>query len=80
MTVYVYLSRRNLLALLSKLDRRAQGEMSACTIIKRDHKHPVFPQSDPVIHVTAVEDEHYYTERAPGYVVPADDPDLKGPR
>ena len=78
MTVQVYLSRRNLLVLLRKLDRRAQGEQTASTVIKRDDKHPIFPQSHPVIQVTAVEDEHYYINRSPGYVLPVDNPDLDG--
>lgn len=78
MSVHLYLSRRNLLVLLRKLDRRAQGEQTASTIIKRDDKHPLFPQTDPVIHVTAVEDEHYYITRSPGYVMPVDNPDRNG--
>lgn len=69
----VYLSRRNLLTLLSKLDRRAAGEKTHCTIIKSDTEHPVYPSSD-VITVTAVEDSEYYTDRLPGEVLPADTP------
>lgn len=64
----VYLSRRNLLTLLSKLDRQADGEDTGCTIIKRDTQHPVYPQSMNMIAVIALEDEEYYTERSPGYV------------
>ena len=67
----VYLTRRNLLALLSKLDRVAAGETSACTIIKQDRVHPVYPCSD-VIEVTAVEDKDYYTDREAGEVHPSD--------
>lgn len=70
----VYLSRRNLLTLLSKLDRSKAGESTACTIIKNDNVHPKYPQTMPSIMVTALEDEAYYTERQPGPVHPADEP------
>lgn len=73
----IYLSRRNLLTLLSKLDRVAAGEESACTLEKRDSIHPVFPQTMDYCAVTAVEDKDYYADRKPGAVVPEDDPDLK---
>lgn len=73
----VYLSRRNLLALLSKLDRNKEAKgVSQCTIIKRDKVHPLYPCSDG-IQVTAVEDEEYYTDRLPGDVHPEDHPYLK---
>jgi hypothetical protein len=52
----VYLTRRNLLTLLSKLDRRAKGEDTVCTIIKQDINHPRYPCTD-VIAVTAFEDD-----------------------
>lgn len=71
----IYLSRRNLLTLLSKLDRAANGEQTECTIIKSDTKHPRYPQSiDAYVAVIAVEDKDYYTERAPGEVHPSDEP------
>lgn len=73
MPVQVYLSRRNLLTLLSKLDRQQAGEATACTIIKNDDKHPKYPQSAKSIIVTAVEDEEYYTNRQPGPVHPSDE-------
>lgn len=69
----VYLSRRNLLTLLSKLDRKAAGEMTFCTVIKNDNKHPKYPQSMPSISVIAVEDEEYYTDRKPGVMNPSDE-------
>lgn len=69
----VYLSRRNLLALLSKLDRVKAGGTSGRTIIKTDDKHPKYPQSTQVIFVTALEDEEYYTDRRPGPMHPADE-------
>jgi hypothetical protein len=66
METQIYLSRRNLLALLSKLDRKAAGEESYCTIIKRDNLHDKYPQSMSSCRVTAVEDEEYYTTREAG--------------
>lgn len=70
----VYLSRRNLLSLLSKLDRKALGEQTTCTIIKYDTANDKYPQTMPKIAVTAVEDTQYYADREPGEVHPADDP------
>jgi hypothetical protein len=68
----VYLSRRNLEALLSKLDRKANGEETACTIVKRDNVHPVYPQTMEEIAVIAVEDDAYYAHRRAGDVYPDD--------
>jgi hypothetical protein len=70
----VYLSRRNLLTLLSKLDRKAAGDETACTLIKRDSAHPKYPQSMDRIIVTAVEDTDYYVDRPAGDVFHLDDP------
>ena len=70
----VYLSRRNLLTLLSKLDRAAQGEPTYCALIKNDTDHPRYSQGMSQIKVVAVEDEDYYTDRIPGAVHPADTP------
>lgn len=75
----VFLSRRNLLTLLSKLDRRANGEETLCTVIKNDNMHDVYPQTMESIEVIAVEDEEYYTNRNAGWVLPQDDPGI-GPR
>lgn len=71
----VYLTRRNLLTLLSKLDRAAKGEGTQRTIIKQDTVHPKYPCSD-VIEVTAVEDADYYGDREAGEVLPVDSPKL----
>lgn len=73
-TAKVYLSRRNLLTLLSKLDRKANGEETMCTLYKQDAVHKKYPQSHPFIQVTAVEDEEYYTDREAGNVHPKDEP------
>ena len=70
----VCLSRRNLLTLLSKLDRQAAGEQTACTLIKNDNQHPMFPQTMQRIEVIAVEDDVYYADRASGEVYPDDCP------
>ncbi|WP_136525494.1 hypothetical protein [Geomonas ferrireducens] len=73
----VYLSRRNLLTLLSKLDRRASGQQTACTIVKRDNANRLYPQTMKNIEVIAVEDEEYYKERDPGPVLDVDTPARK---
>jgi hypothetical protein len=70
----VYLSRRNLLTLLSKLDRKAAGESTECTILKFDNTHSRFPQSMQSIAVIAIEDAEYYQERDAGSVHPKDTP------
>jgi hypothetical protein len=69
----VYLTRRNLITLLSKLDRQAAGEFTTCTLVKQDTKHALYPCTD-VIAVTAVEDADYYTDREPGEVLIVDEP------
>lgn len=70
----VFLSRRNLLTLLSKLDRAARGDLTACTLVKNDNTHPKYPQTMPSIMVTAIEDDLYYADREAGNVHPHDDP------
>ena len=74
--VQVYLSRRNLLTLLSKLDRKKKGEETKCTIIKRDNQHTTHSQNVEEVIVTAVEDEVYYADRPAGAMLPADDPQI----
>ena len=71
----LYITRRNLLTLLKKLDRVKHGGASELTIIKQDTIHPKYPCSD-VIAVTAVEDDAYYTERQPGRMLPEDEPNV----
>ena len=63
----VYLTRRNLLTLLNKLDHVRDGGESTCGIVKQDTKHKKYPCSDVIV-VQALEDEEYYTDRAPGPV------------
>ena len=66
MSNVVQLSRRNLLTLLSKLERRERGEVTAATLVKGDGTV-----------VIAVSDEEYYSKREPGPVHPSDDPENK---
>lgn len=76
-TSKVYLSRRNLLTLLSKLDRDAAGEETACTLIKVKQKDgTAYNQTMNEIMVIAVQDEDYYPaqNRAAGEVHPLDTP------
>jgi len=70
----IYLTRRNLLTLLSKLDRKAKGEETQCTLIKSDNVHPKYPQTLQSVMVTAVEDKDYYFEREAGLVLKVDEP------
>lgn len=69
----VYVSRRNLLTLLSKLDRKKVGEATACTLIKVNNK-PSYQNTLKETALIAVDDEQYYQEAAPGMVHPSDDP------
>lgn len=60
----IYLTRRNLLTLLNKLDRASKGEETARTIWKRNTKHPKFPSD--LAEIVAIEDDQYYTDRQAG--------------
>lgn len=68
MTERIFLTRRNLQTLLNKLDRTAKDDPSACTILKLDNQHPVYPQTMSCCIVSAVEDDEYYIDRDPGVV------------
>ena len=66
-SVVVYLSRRNLLTLIKKLDANIEKPgTSKALLVKRDNEHPTHPQSHSTIYVQAVEDSEYYTDREPG--------------
>lgn len=80
-TPKIYLSRRNLMALLSKLDRDAAGESTYCSIIKYQQLSPHYKQTMKVIMVTAVQDEDYYTDqaRSAGEMHPDDEKNLPKP-
>lgn len=66
MSVRLYLTRKNLETLLTKLD----NPLSARTIIKSDTEHPVYPLTgtDSVI-ITALENFEYYTDREAGVMM-----------
>jgi hypothetical protein len=70
----IYLSRRNLLTLLSKLDRFEQGQETRCAIVK--YANPLDPYCNTIdeVMVIAVPDEKFYTQRAPGVMHPLDEP------
>lgn len=73
----VYLSKRNLLTLLSKLERDANGEETACTLLKyRQKDGAAYNQTMDAIMVIAVQDEDYYPaqNRSAGEVHPLDEP------
>lgn len=60
-TSKIYLSRRNLLTLLGKLDRVAAGGDSTCCIIKTQGPEPEYQQTMREIAVFAIDDEEYYS-------------------
>ena len=73
----VYLSRRNLLTLLAKLDRLAEGDHTECAIIKSDDAHPKYPQTMKSIMVVAIEDDEYYIDRNAGEMHPKEEASLE---
>jgi hypothetical protein len=68
----LFLSRRNLLTLINKLDRnRNGGPKSACSLIfSPEPDHPRCP-TNVEITVTAVEDDQKYLDRRAGRVMDA---------
>lgn len=77
----VYLSRRNLEALLSKLDREEAGESTHCAIVKYKQPSPEFQQTMSAIMVIAVPDDDYYEaqNRPAGVMHPSDEVNLTVP-
>lgn len=77
----IYLSRRNLEALLSKLDRLEVGEETACAIIKVQGGTEEYKQTMKSIKVIAVPDDLYYAamNRPAGMMHPADELRLSTP-
>ena len=69
----IYLSRRNLLTLLSKLDRQAAGDATACAIIKSANPADPYCNTIDQVMVIAVPDDEFYTNRSPGAMHPADE-------
>lgn len=83
----VFLSKSNVNALLSKLNRVRNGESSHCTLIKRDTIHPLYPCTyetavtavedttridDIAFLIYVVDDSNYYAERSAGEIHPKD--------
>ena len=69
----INLSRRNLLTLLSKLDRQAAGEATACAIIKSANPADPYCNTIDQVMVIAIPDEKFYTNRQPGVMHPLDE-------
>ena len=69
----IYLSRRNLLALLSKLDRLENGDETACAIIKSANPADPYCNTIDQVMVIAIPDEKFYTNRQPGAMHPLDE-------
>lgn len=72
----LYLSKRNLLTLLSKIERFENGQETACSLVKyRNDKGP-YVQTDDAVLVIAVPDKFYYEsqDRIAGDVHPLDNP------
>lgn len=69
----LYLSKRNLLTLLSKLERLEQGDQTACAIVK--YANPTDPYCNTMdsVMVIAIPDNEFYTNRAPGAMHPLDE-------
>lgn len=79
----IYLSRRNLVALLSKLDRLEAGEDTACTIIKHRNPEAVeYQQTMDDCAVVAVPDNAFYNaqQRPAGQMVEAEEVKLAKPQ
>ena len=72
----VYLSKRNLLTLLNKLDRFEKGEETKCAIIKySNHLDPYSIRGVDDVMIVAIPDQFYYVNRKAGPMLPEDDPD-----
>lgn len=71
----LFLSRKNLQTLLSKLDRQLEGQETECTIIKFRSLSDKYQQTMSTCVVTAVENKDYYEglERPAGIMHPADE-------
>ena len=72
----IYLSRRNLLALLSKLDRQAAGDATACAIVKSANPSDPYCNTIDQVMVIAVPDDEFYADRSPGVMHPLDEANL----
>ena len=70
----LYLSKRNLLVLLSKLERLEAGDSTQCAIIKyANHLDPYNMSGMDECMVIAIPDDKYYTNRSAGAMHPQDE-------
>ena len=69
----IYLSRRNLLALLSKLDRQEAGDATACAIVKSANPTDPYCNTIDQVMVIAISDDEFYANRSPGAMHPLDE-------
>ena len=72
----IYLSKRNLLALLSKLDRLEAGDETACAIVKYANPSDPYCNTIDQVMVIAIPDEKFYANRQPGAMHPLDEANL----
>ncbi len=73
----IYLSKRNLLSLLSKVSRFESGDETKCTLIK--YANPLDPYcmhiaGEDRVAITAIPDNLYYANREAGPVLDVDEP------
>jgi hypothetical protein len=73
----LYLSKRNLLSLLAKLDRQEQGEETHCTIIKYRIEEDAVVNTMDACMVVAVPDEVMYANRNAGPMHHSDEKFIK---
>lgn len=74
----LYLSKRNLLTLLSKLERFESGQETQCAIIKNSNNLDPYNMRigcEDSVMVIAIPDEKFYVNRKAGQMHPDDDPD-----
>lgn len=64
----LYLSRRNILTLFSKLDRQKAGDATHCTITKNDTVHKKYPATFGPCSITAVEYLNSGTENTKNHI------------
>lgn len=73
----IYLSKRNLLTLLSKLERLEAGEDTKCAIIKNRNALDPYCNTVDQVAVIAIPDEKFYVNRNPGPMHPKDEEKIK---
>jgi hypothetical protein len=73
----LYLSKRNLLTLLSKLERLEEGQNTVCAIVKYANTTDPYCNTIDGIVVIAIPDELFYVNRAPGLMHPLDESNMQ---